>query len=78
MRDDERSALFPKDSVTDADLSFAALVLRHDGCGVTVEIRLTEGLLLEWCPMCAALETFGAPRERTAGGTVAGVHCRTR
>jgi len=47
MRDDERSTLFPKDSVTDADLSFAAFILRHAGCGVTVEIRLTEGLLLE-------------------------------
>jgi hypothetical protein len=61
MRDKQGSALFSEDSAPDADLSFAAFVLRHAGCGASVEVRLAEDLLLEWCPTCAALETFGAP-----------------
>jgi hypothetical protein len=77
-RDEEGSALFSEDSVTDADLSFAAFILKHAGCGVSVEIRLTEGLLLEWCPTCAALETFGALGKQTLDEPWAGVRSRAR
>ena len=77
-RDEEGSALFSEDSVTDADLSFAAFILKHAGCGVSVEIRLTEGLLLEWCPMCAARETFGALGKQTLDEPWAGVRSRAR
>ena len=42
------------------ELAFAAFVLNHAGCeDAIVELRLGEGMLLEWCPMCAALEVFG-------------------
>jgi hypothetical protein len=78
MRDEEGSALFSEDSVTDADLSFAVFILKHAGCGVSVEIRLTEGLLLEWCPVCAALETFVALGKQTLDEPWAGVRSRAR
>ena len=78
MRDEEGSALFSEDSVTDADLSFAAFILKHAGCGVSVEIRLTAGLLLEWCPLCAALETFVALGKKTLDEPWAGVRSRAR
>ena len=79
MRDEEGSALFSEDSVTDAALSFAAFILKHAGCGVSVEIRLTEGLLLEWCPTCAALKTLvAALGKQTLGEPWAGVRSRAR
>ena len=78
MRDEEGSALFSEDSVTDADLSFAAFILKHAGCGVSVEIRLTAGLLLEWCPLCAALETFVALGKKMLDEPWAGVRSRAR
>lgn len=45
-----------------ANLSFAAFVLKHVGCGdELIELRIGERLLLEWCPACAVVETFGSP-----------------
>ena len=61
MRDEEASALFAENPASDKDLSFVLFVLTHTGCGVPVEVRLDEGLLLEWCPRCAVMEAFGAP-----------------
>lgn len=41
------------------NLAFAAFSLRHAECGdALVELRLGEGLLLGWCPLCAAIELF--------------------
>ena len=60
MRDGEGSAGFSEDRAADLDLSFAAFVFAHLHCGdATVELRLGEGVLLEWCPACAVLQTFG-------------------
>ncbi len=60
MRDGEGSAGFSEDRAADVDLSFAAFIFTHLGCGdAAVELRLGEGLLLEWCPACSALQTFG-------------------
>ncbi len=60
MRDGEGSAGFSEDRAADVDLSFAAFIFTHLRCGdATVEVRLGEGLLLEWCPECATLQTFG-------------------
>ena len=61
MRNEEAAMLFAENSALGADLSFVLFVLTHTGCGVPVEVRLGEGLLLEWCPRCAVMETFGAP-----------------
>lgn len=61
MRDEEAAALSLENSALDKDLFFVLFVLTQTGCGVPVEVRLDEGLLLEWCPRCAVMETFGAP-----------------
>jgi hypothetical protein len=47
------------------DLSSAAFSLTHSGCGPddvddVIELQLYERLLLAWCPLLAALETFGS------------------
>ncbi len=63
MRHEAGSAVSSEDRLAGESLSFAAFVLMHAECSEeTVEIRLAEGLLLECCPTCAVLETFGAPR----------------
>ncbi len=60
MRHEVELAASSQDRSAGEDLSFAAFVLRHVECpSETVEIRLGDGLLLEWCPTCAAVETFG-------------------
>jgi hypothetical protein len=52
----------------DVDLSFAVFSLTHAGCGDgLMELRLGERLLLEWCPVCASMVTFGLPGERSPG-----------
>jgi len=57
--DGEESAGFSTDLAADADLAFAAFVFAHLGCGeATVELRIGENLLLEWCPECAVLAAF--------------------
>jgi hypothetical protein len=62
MRDEGGSAVSSENYSAGEGLSFAAFVLTHVECGgVTVELRIGDGLLLEWCPTCAVLETFGAP-----------------
>ncbi len=68
MRNEAVSEVFSRDRAAGEDLSFAAFVLAHAECpGETLEVRIGEGLLLEWCPMCTALETFGVPGERALG-----------
>jgi hypothetical protein len=47
------------------DLSSAAFSLTYSGCGPddvddVIELQLYERLLLAWCPLLAALETFGS------------------
>lgn len=43
-------------------LEFAVFVLSHAGCGDgSVELRIGDRWLIEWCPACAALETFFTP-----------------
>jgi len=60
MRVGEGSAGFPEDRAADPDLSFAAFVFAHLDCAdAMVELRLADGVLLEWCPACAVLQTFG-------------------
>ncbi len=75
MRHEVGSAVSSQDRPAGEDLSFAAFVLAHLECPEeTIEIRLGEGLLLEWCPACPAIETFDARgrgvREEPAGGVV--------
>jgi hypothetical protein len=63
MRDDEGRIGPAQDGAgSDGDLSFAAFSLTHAECGEegVIELRLGDRLLLEWCPSCAALETFGS------------------
>ena len=62
MRDDYGKLDPPGEAV---DLSFAAFSLTHAECGEerVIELRLSERSLLEWCPTCAALETFVSPEE---------------
>ncbi len=62
MRHEAGSAVSSQDRLAGEDLSFAAFVFAHVECpSETVEVRLGDGLLLEWCPTCAAMQTFGAP-----------------
>jgi hypothetical protein len=64
VRDDERELELPRnDAGNVGDLSFAVFSLAHAECGEegTIELRLDERLLVGWCPLCAALETFGSP-----------------
>ncbi len=62
MRHEVEPAVSSQDRSAREDLSFAAFVLGHVECpSETVEIRLGDGLLLEWCPTCAVMETFGGP-----------------
>ncbi len=44
------------------DLSCAAFSLTHSEYEPddVIELQLCERLLLAWCPLCAALETFGS------------------
>ncbi len=60
MRGDAGSAGISEDRADDGDLSFAAFVLAHVGCGdEVIELRVGERLLLEWCPVCAKMAIFG-------------------
>jgi hypothetical protein len=64
MRGDERELESLRyGAVSVGDLSFAVFSLTHAGCGEegVIELRLNERALLGWCPLCAALETFGSP-----------------
>lgn len=73
MRDDGVSGAFPQDGSAVVDLAFAAFVLAHTACeDATVELRLDEDLLVEWCPACAALGVF------VASGNVRGIRSRAR
>ena len=63
MRNDEGRAGPAQDGAgSGGDLSFAAFILTHAECGEegAIELHLSDRLLLEWCPSCAALETFGS------------------
>jgi len=73
MREDDVPVAAPKAGVVGAgDLSFAAFSLAHAGCGDgVVELRLGDRLLLEWCPACASMATFGFPED--GGGPKSGV-----
>jgi hypothetical protein len=59
---DEGSAGSTRGLAAGEDLAFAAFVFAHLGCAeATVELRLGEDLLVEWCPVCAVLAAFGSP-----------------
>ena len=48
--------------VPDDNLAFVAFTLFHSPCGDDViELRLGEGLLLQWCLACAEMNTFVPP-----------------
>jgi hypothetical protein len=63
MRDDEVRVAPPRNREGSVeDFSFVVFSLTHAECGQegVIEVRLGERLLLEWCPSCATLETFGS------------------
>jgi hypothetical protein len=52
----------PPEEVLDDELfAFAAFALTHAACGDVVEVRIGERCILEWCPSCAAMQTFVSP-----------------
>ena len=53
----------PEDiGVPDDNLAFAAFTLSHSPCGdQVIELRLGEGLLLQWCLACADMNAFVSP-----------------
>lgn len=48
--------------VPDGNLAFVAFTLSHSPCEEDViELRLGEGLLLQWCLACADMNTYVSP-----------------